>query len=459
MLQHCNKMLQHYIQQSHSNLTIKEIKPGKLSGRIASPTSKSYAQRALAAALLVPESAHPAGWSELRRMGLCNDTSAALDAIQRLGASVRYGDNRDTYYIEGGFLRQSPAELHIGESGLSARLFTPIASQSPTPITITGHGSILRRPVAASMVEPLRRLGATVTDSANGCLPLTVSGPLRGGTVEVDGSLSSQFITGLLMASPLSSSETRLLVRQPRSIPYLAMTLEVLRTFGIEVSHAPDYTEFVIPGGQQYRPTVCSIEGDWSGASCLLVGGAIASEPRGAGIIVENLHPRSLQADRAIITALERAGAILASSSHLWTVGRPATLRSFEFDATDCPDLFPALAALAACCSGTTVLRGTSRLTHKESDRAATLAAEFGKLGVEIDLSTPDTMSIRGISTPDGSLTVRDARLESHNDHRIAMATAVAALRADRPVTISHAEAVEKSYPDFWNDLDTLYTA
>lgn len=437
---------------------IKEIHPGKLQGHIASPASKSYAQRALAAALLVPDADHPAGWSELRRMGLCNDTSAALEVIQRLGASVRYGDNRDIYYIQGGFGKLTPAELNIGESGLSARLFAPIAAQSPAPVTITGHGSILNRPVVGAMVEPLRQLGATVVANDTGLLPLTVSGPLCGGTVEVDGSLSSQFITGLLMAAPLSTAETRLLVRQPRSIPYLSMTLEVLRAFGIEASHAADYTEFRIPAGQSYRPTVYSVEGDWSGASCLLVGGAVASPPGGSGVTIDNLHPHSLQADRAILTALEQAGARLSFSGHSCTVNRPPRLEGFEFDATDCPDLFPALVTLAAFCSGPSILRGTRRLTHKESDRAATLAAEFAKLGVAIDLSQPDTMIIPGLPTPNSRLTVRETGLESHNDHRIAMAVAVAALRSDRSVTVSGAEAVEKSYPRFWDDLSALYT-
>lgn len=435
------------------------VYPSAVRGRVAAPASKSYAQRALAAALLVPACDNPAGWSELRHMGLCNDTSAAVETVRRLGAKVRYGDSSGIYYIEGGFLRTSPAELSVGESGLSARLFTPIAAQSPAPITVTGEGSILRRPVAAGMVGPLRDLGAAVRyGGEEGFLPLTVSGPLRGGTVEVDGSLSSQFITGLLMALPLSAEDTRLVVRSPKSVPYLAMTLEVLRAFGIEAEAAADWTEFRIPGGQTYRAAMYSVEGDWSGASCLLVAGAVAAEKEGEGVAVSNLNPRSLQADRAIVEALRRAGVQVAFSGQVLTVRRTEErLRGFEFDATDCPDLFPALAALAAFCEGTTRLRGTTRLTHKESDRAATIAAEFAKLGVEIDLSQPDTMLVRGATQGQHPvLTVRHALLESHNDHRIAMAAAVAALRADSPVVLDGAEAVNKSYPGFWDDLNRL---
>lgn len=433
----------------------KTLFPSYIEGTLTAPASKSYAQRALAAALLVP--AADGGretWSELRHLGLCNDTAAALDAVQRLGATVeRTAEKGSTYRVRGGFLAQHPDELHIGESGLSARLFTPIAAQSPRPITVSGHGSILKRPVAREMAAPLRALGATLTYSGEGCLPLTVCGPLRGGEVEVDGSLSSQFITGLLMAAPLSERDTVLRVHNPKSIPYLRMTLEVLHAFGITVRHSDDYTRFTIPGGQTYRPSEYSIEGDWSGASCLLVAGAVASIPDGAGVCIENLNPASLQADRAIVEALEQAGTILEWQDHALTVKRPERLHAFSFDATNCPDLFPALVALAACCEGTTSLQGTTRLTHKESDRAATLAAEFGKLGVAVDISQPDRMTVQGLPQGQERLTVHTPRLDSHNDHRIAMAAAVAALRADRAVTVSGADAVGKSYPAFWDDL------
>lgn len=432
------------------------IHPATIQGRTIAPASKSYAQRALAAALLVPYAESIDGQSQLRNMGLCNDTSAALGVIEALGAQVHRGDDTGIYYVQGGFLRNLPRVLHIGESGLATRLFTPIAAQSPEPIAITGHGSILTRPVQ-TMRQPLVDLGATATftPGREGYLPLTVSGPLTGGTVQVDGSLSSQFITGLLMSLPLSAEATRLVVREPKSIPYIAMTIDVLRAFGISVFHSPDYTEFNIPGQQTYKAAVYNIEGDWSGASCLLVAGAVAARPGDTvGLVVDNLHPDSLQADRAIIDALTRAGVTMDICGHTLSVRR-STLRGFEFDATDCPDLFPALAALAAFCDGTTRIKGTGRLTHKESDRATTIAAEFGKLGVRIDLTEADVMTIHGAAAK-GNLIVQDPALDSHNDHRIAMAVAVAALRADRPVTIARAEAVGKSYPRFWDDLASI---
>lgn len=429
----------------------KTIKPlsGRLQGTITAPASKSYAQRALAAALLVPREE---GESVLYNMGMSNDTQAALDAIQKLGAKViAVEDEGKTYRIQGGFLKHLTGELNIGESGLSTRLFTPIAAQSHGEITITGHGSILKRPVSA-MEQPLIDLGAEVSwEESKGYLPLTVKGPLKGGRLTVDGSASSQFITGLLMSLPLSEEDTALQVHNPRSVPYIEMTIDVLTAFGVAIGITEHYESFYIAGGQEYRATEYNIEGDWSGASCLLVAGAIAGE-----ITVDNLNPGSLQADKAIIDVLTRAGAHMDYCGNMLTVKR-SNLMGFEFDATDCPDLFPALAALAAFCEGKSVIRGTKRLTHKESDRAKTIATEFGKLGVKIDISEENVMIVEGIGNEEGTkLTITDTELDSHNDHRIAMATAVTALRGDKPVTIHSAGAVNKSYPGFWDDLNRL---
>ncbi len=373
-------------------------------------------------------------------MELCSDTRAALLVAGALGAASTHTDE-STYIINGG---GSPSVLtiDIGESGLSTRMFTPIASLSGRPITITGHGSILKRPMDM-MIAPLRALGARVAAQDGGHLPITVQGPLLGGETQVDGSISSQFLTGLLMALPLAQNDTTLHVGRLNSIPYINMTIDVLRAFDIEVGHNEDYTEFFIEGRQEYSPRTYNIEGDWSGASCLLVAGAVAGE-----VTVANLNPLSLQADIEIVNALSRAGAEIITEGNTITV-RSRPLQAFEFDATHCPDLFPALVALAAGCEGVSVIRGTERLTHKESDRAETLRDEFGKMGVAIDISEEDVMKVTGGR-------VRAAVVSSRNDHRIAMATAVAALAADGETTIEDAEAVNKSYPDFWKDIASI---
>lgn len=407
------------------------IHKGRIAGSITAPASKSYAQRAVAAALLA------GGETTLTHLDLCNDTRAALDVARRLGASVSHEGT--TYTIRGG-LNPVSTKLNIGESGLATRLFTPIASLCHMPITINGEGSILRRPIEM-MEEPLQALGVEVI-SNGGYLPISVKGPMRGGEIHVDGSLSSQFITGLLMALPLSPNDTVLHVENLKSRPYVDMTIDLAARFGVAIEHN-NYEQFYIAGGQHYTPCTYNIEGDWSGASCLLVAGATAGS-----ITIRNLNHISLQADLAIIEALARAGAeIITTNSSVTVHGGP--LHAFEFDATDCPDLFPALAALAASCEGTSVLTGTQRLTYKESNRAETIAEVFGRLGIGVDLSEENTMRITGGP-------VSSAVVDSHKDHRIAMAAAVAALSSDDSVVIEGADAADKSYPNFWNDLDTL---
>lgn len=407
------------------------IHKGRIAGSITAPASKSYAQRAVAAALLA------GGETTLTHLDLCNDTRAALDVARRLGASVSHEGT--TYTIRGG-LNPVSTKLNIGESGLATRLFTPIASLCHMPITINGEGSILRRPIEM-MEEPLQALGVEVI-SNGGYLPISVKGPMRGGEIHVDGSLSSQFITGLLMALPLSPNDTVLHVENLKSRPYVDMTIDLAARFGVAIEHN-NYEQFYIAGGQHYTPCTYNIEGDWSGASCLLVAGATAGS-----ITIRNLNHISLQADLAIIEALARAGAEIITTNSSVTV-HEGPLHAFEFDATDCPDLFPALTALAASCEGTSVLTGTQRLTYKESNRAETIAEVFGRLGIGVDLSEENTMRITGGP-------VSSAVVDSHNDHRIAMAAAVAALSSDDSVVIEGADAADKSYPNFWNDLDTL---
>lgn len=267
-------------------------------------------------------------------------------------------------------------------------------------------------------------------------------GPLRGGTVRVDGSVSSQFITGLLLALPLATGESTLHVDHAVSTPYLDMTVDTAARFGVEICHN-DYAEFYIPGGQRYRGTDFPIEGDWSAAAMLLVAGATAGE-----VSVRNVSVLSKQADTAVCEALVRAGAAVIDEPGAVTASA-RELRAFEFDATHCPDLFPALAALAAAAEGVSTLRGTSRLRYKECDRAEAIREEYGKLGIEVDLSEEDVMRIRGGE-------IRPAAVQSHGDHRMAMSLAVAALRASGPVRIEGAECVAKSYPDFFGDLEKI---
>ena len=409
------------------------ITRSRIKGRLTPPCSKSYAQRALAAALLAE------GRTTLRNIEFCDDTRSAVRAIELLGAKVeREGDH--VLLIDGG-LAPRASVLDVGESGLSSRLFTPIAALGYEPIRIEGHGTLLERPMSL-MIDPLRDLGVVV-HSNEGCLPIDVCGPMRGGEIRIDGSVSSQFITGLLIALPRTPHETILHVENAVSKPYLDMTIDAVDRFGVGIEQR-DYKEFYIEGDQRYVPIDYAIEGDWSAAAMMLVAGATAGE-----VAIENIEMLSKQADTAVISALLRAGCtIIDEPRRVTAVARP--LRGFEFDATDCPDLFPALAALAASAEGVTSLKGISRLEHKECNRGEAIRSEFGKLGIEVELDEDaDRMMIHGGR-------IRGGRVTSHHDHRMAMALAVVALNSEGAVVIEDAECVAKSYPRFFEDLESI---
>ena len=409
----------------------KSVPRGRIAGVATPPCSKSYAQRALAAALLAE------GESVLRNLDFCDDTLSAIRVIETLGAKVERLDER-TVKVMGGLNPQSDL-LNMGESGLATRMFTPIASLCNKPITVQGEGTLLYRPMHM-MIEPLRKLGVDVRDGG-GRLPVEVCGPISGGEIEVDGSVSSQFLTGLLMALPLAEEDTTIAVENAVSTPYLDMTIDLASKFGVNIQHN-DYKEFYVEGGQKYEATDLAIEGDWSAAAMLLVAGAVAGE-----ITLTNISLLSKQADVAICDALVRAGALVTSEPDRITVEH-RDLVGFEFDATQCPDLFPALAALAAAAEGESVIYGTHRLEHKESNRAETIASEYGKLGIKVELEG-DVMRIKGGE-------IHAAEVESHNDHRIAMSMAVSALRSDGEVLIHNSECVAKSFPDFFAVLESL---
>ena len=391
----------------------------------------------MAAALLAP------GRTILRGIELCRDTLSAMAAIKLLGAEVEIIDD-NTLVINGG-LKPRTQTLNVGESGLAARLFTPIAATAGVPITIEGEGTLLHRPMAM-MVEPLKELGVAVRDGG-GRLPIEVCGPMRGGRITVDGSMSSQFVTGLLIALPVSERDTTIEVEGAVSTPYIDMTLETLERFGVEVMYNEgDYSQFYIEGGQQYQAVDYTIESDWSAAATIMVAAAIAGE-----VTVNNISTLSRQADTAIIRALERAGASIIIEESTITVAH-RDLEAFEFDATQCPDLFPALVALAAAAKGVTTLRGVGRLRGKESDRGEVLRSEYAKLGIDIEIDyDEDEMRVVGGQ-------IEAAEVDSHDDHRIAMSLAISALRTDNEIVIKNSDCVSKSYPSFFADLESLKT-
>jgi 3-phosphoshikimate 1-carboxyvinyltransferase len=394
-------------------------------------------QRACAAALIRK------GITEINHPGNSNDDLAALDVIQKLGAVTE--KKGDMIRVQSQGVQPVSQEVNCGESGLGIRMFTPIAALSSRPLEITGSGSLVSRPMHF-FDEIFPQLGIQIK-SNGGKLPLQVQGPLKPASITVDGSLSSQFLTGLLMAfSAAGASGVEIRVKDLKSRPYIDLTLSVMRSFGMPVPEVKDYEWFIFNAGPKMPDKEIlqyAVEGDWSGAAFLIVAGAISGD-----ISISGLQQGSVQADKAILRALEEAGGRYAFEQDMLYVHASA-LKPFNFDATECPDLFPPLAALAAYANGRSVIKGASRLTHKESNRALTLQEEFGKLGIRIILSG-DEMFI------DGGTPLTGARTHSHHDHRIAMAMAVAALGAKGPVIIEEAEAINKSYPAFYSDLQLL---
>lgn len=417
---------------------IVQIQPSQLSGAIRAAASKSSMQRACAAALLT------VGETILRNPGNSNDDLAAIDVIQKLGAEISYAENGDLHIRSSG-IQPGQTEVNCGESGLGIRMFTPIAALSSEPITLNGTGSLLTRPIDF-FDEILPKLGVSVI-SRQGKLPLQIQGPLRPADIEVDGSLSSQFLTGLLMAfGAAGADDVTITVKDLKSKPYIDLTLQVMKQFGWEVENS-QYRSFRFTRSRESVPNrvpvVYTVEGDWSGAAFLLVAGAIAGP-----ITVQGLDIASTQADKAVLEALVACGCQLSIRPEEIEIG-PLPLQAFHFDANDCPDLFPPLVALAAYCEGTTVIEGVHRLAHKESNRGLTLQQEFAKLGIEINLQD-DLMLIKGGTGVKGGIT------HSRHDHRIAMACAVAGLKASSGVTIEEAEAINKSYPAFYRHLQQL---
>jgi 3-phosphoshikimate 1-carboxyvinyltransferase len=442
------------------------VHPSKLTGSQTAPASKSSMQRACAAALI------HIGKTIIHNPGHSNDDLAALDVIQKLGAIVEIEKPRNEKGNTGSIVVNSNGvkpigpSMNCGESGLGIRMFTPIAALSSELISIEGKGSLVKRPMHF-FDEILPKVGVKV-HSQKGFLPIEIQGPLVPANITIDGSLSSQFLTGMLMAYAATEKQgIEIKVIDLKSKPYIDLTLAVLNTFGWKVEHT-NYESFRFLAHAPLKPVIeYTVEGDWSGAAFLLVAGAIAGP-----IKVKGLQLDSTQADKKIMEALLSAKANMKQEVDGILIG-PVTdvssnnsnnnannnlnnsnaysngLIAFEFDATDCPDLFPPLVALASVCNGITKIKGVSRLAHKESDRGLTLQTEFAKMGVQINL-VRDEMLIHG-----GAL-IQSAIVFSQHDHRIAMACGVAALVANGPIEITEAEAINKSYTDFFTHLQEL---
>ncbi len=390
------------------------ITPGRLSGAVRVPASKSAAHRLLICAALADGPTH------IRLNATNRDIEATAACLRALGAGIEWhGDALDVSPI-----RTIPqaAELDCGESGSTLRFLLPVAAALGTRARFTGHGRLPERPNAI-LTDALRTHGASVDADL---LPMSVSGPLQGGAWALPGNVSSQYVTGLLLALPLLEEDSEIaLTTRLESAAYVDMTLQALERFAIAVKKTD--VGWYIVGNQRYRSSGdLEVEGDWSAAAFWL-----AANRMGADIRVEGLSDDSVQGDRAVTELL----------------GQPV------IDASGVPDLVPALAVAAAGIDQQTVITGAARLRLKESDRLRTTADLLAALGHHAEV-TPDGLIVRGGKPAPCEAPVRT--VDGANDHRIVMAAAVAAASSDRPVRVFGAEAVEKSYPDFFRDFEAL---
>ena len=408
------------------------VSPFSYQGKLSVPYSKSYLQRAIAIGLLSKDEVTIKGFTP------GNDALAARSIAEELGAKTSLSGDVLSMSFQG-----NPAKvvaINCGESGLSTRMFSPIAASLFERTIIDGEGSILVRPMDM-VIDALEKLGATV-QSQNAKLPLHVTGKIQSGTIEIDGSESSQLLTGLLVALSFIPGESTIHVHNLKSIPYVQMTLDILEAFGVKVTHE-NFQTFCIPEvSLASKERFYKVEGDWSGASFHVVGAAMSGE-----IALSGLNPESAQADRAIVDAVKLAGANVAWIDNVLHVSQ-GDKKAFEFDATHSPDLFPPLAAMAAACEGTSVFKGVSRLASKESDRGLTIQSEMKKLGIDVELNG-DEMRVAGGK-------IKATTIDSNNDHRIAMMAGILATLSNESIQIADAQAINKSYPGFFKDLEKI---
>lgn len=410
------------------------IHPKKLKGIVSIPPSKSLSHRAIIAASLAK------GESVISNVMLSKDILATIAGMEALGAKIQIDGT--TLKITGTTIIRNGDCIDANESGSTLRFLIPIALVNPEPIQFIGRNQLVKRPLD-SYFKIFEQLGIQYTHPKDFYLPLETKGGLTSGVFEVQGNISSQFITGLLFALPLLKGDSVIkVIGQLESKGYVDLTLDILSKFGIEVQHQ-EYQTFYIKGEQQYKAYDYTIEGDYSQTAFFLIAGAM-----GADIKLSGMNPSSHQGDKKIVDDIaSMQGNIQYKEELLYCLPSHTVGSTIDFAQT--PDLGPALAVLASVSEGISTFIHVSRLRIKECDRVSSMKEELERLGAKIE-ETPDTMVIYGVSKLHGGI------VDSHNDHRVAMALAMASLKMDEDLKILNAECVSKSYPNFWEVFESL---
>ena len=408
------------------------IEKSDIKGKATAPPSKSYTIRGLMCAALAR------GESEIVHPLYADDTEAAVRVLSDIGVGVE--QSKDLWRISGGDLRQPDTDLYCGDSAATLRFMTAIGAIVPGRCRLTAGASLAGRPVGP-LVEALRRLGVDCS-SDNGVAPVTVNGGRsKGGETELPGDVSSQFLSALLLVSPFAEEGMHIRLTTPlESKPYVAMTLECMARFGINVTASAGMDDFYT-AKQTYQPTSYEVEGDWSSASYLLALGAVTGEME-----VDNLNSQSLQSDRAMLDFLRQMGAEVEVSPGAIRV-RGSKLKALRADLSDCIDLLPTVAVLAAVAEGTSEFEGIGRARLKESNRVAAVREGLERMGVKV-AEEENRMLITGSN-------LKGAVVDSHDDHRIAMAFSILGTLAGN-TTINNAECVKKTFPEFWDILKSI---
>ncbi len=409
-----------------------------LSGIVSAPPSKAYTHRMLIAALLSQ------GFSKIANYLVSDDTSATLRAVKALGARVKRQGN--LLEIDGAKTLKTPRKpINCGESGATLRFMIPVAALASKPVTFIMGQSLSRRPVKP-LLQSLEQLGVNAHYSEEKPSIVTVQGGgIKGGKTVLPGDISSQFISGLLLACPMAKRETEIIVTTPlESKSYVQMTEEILGKHGVKVSISEDFRRITVPSNQTYKPCNHVVPGDFSSAAYLLAAAAVTASK----IRITSLDYNTRQGDKAILDILKQAGLkVIVGEGFVEVEGKLQS--AIKVDAKDVPDLVPACAAIACYTKGISRIYNAKRLRYKESDRLTSIYTELKKMGADITMDE-DSLTIKG------PCRMRGAVIDPYNDHRIAMACAAAALGAEGETKILNAECVGKSYPWFFRDLHLL---
>lgn len=414
-------------------LNFMKIYPSTLQGKINIPASKSLCHRAIIAAGLAN------GRSVIDNVSFSDDIIASCNGMKALGADILIEKASAT--INGTkFLNPVESIIDCKESGSTLRFLIPIALLTSNEITFTGKGRLGSRPLAPyySIFNE-----QNIKYSSNTGLPLTIKGTLKPGEYKLPGNISSQFITGLMFALPLLEGDSKITITTAlESKGYLDLTLSLLKKYSINIENR-NYSEFYIKGNQGYKACNYRVEGDFSQAAFWLVGGVLGGE-----VQCEDINIDSLQGDKVILDIIKNMGGNIAIKKNRITAINSKT-RGITIDASNCPDLVPILSVLAAVSSGTTRIINAQRLRIKESDRLKAMTMELSKLGADI-AETSDGLIINGKHNLKGGI------VNSWNDHRIAMALAIASIKCTEPLILENFDVIKKSYPEFYKDFITL---